>query len=145
MVEHKTNVSETYLPVSFTTAEMKETASLQTSVLCATTLTLMMVTKQVSKTRSEVLKALQTFKTSAPVYQLPWCNIQKDMNQTAKTLVFGSTVSTLPKEMEQFSQTLVFSSSLPQVIVPAEMHAFIHHKCFKSHMNYLPYKKKRHT
>jgi len=43
------------------------------------------------KMRSEVLKALQTFKTSIPIYQSSWYNIPKDMNQIAKTLVFGST------------------------------------------------------
>jgi hypothetical protein len=51
------------------------------------------------KTRSEVLKALQTFKTSVSIHQSPWCNIPKDMNQTAKTQVSGSSVSTLFKEM----------------------------------------------
>jgi len=60
------------------------------------------------------------------------------MNQTAKTLVFGSTVSTLFKEMVQFLQTMVFNSNLPKKIVQADMRAFIHHKCFKSNMNYLP-------
>jgi len=61
------------------------------------------------------------------------------MNQIARTLVFGSTVSTLLKEMVQFSQTMGFNSNLPKGIVQVDMHAFIHHKCFKSHMDYLPY------
>jgi hypothetical protein len=91
MVEHKTNVSETYLPVFITTAEMsnlmKETAVSKTKV-SATTLTLTIEAKQFS-TRSEVWKVPRTFKTSVPLYQSPWCNIPKDMNQITKTLVFG--------------------------------------------------------
>jgi len=94
------------------------------------------------KTRSEVLKALQTFKISVPIYQSPWCNIPKDMNRTAKTMVFGSIVSTLFKEMVQFSQTMVFNSNLPKGIVQADMCAFIHHKYFKSHMKSSLYHKR---
>jgi hypothetical protein len=114
----------------------------KTMVLSATTLTLTMETKQAS-TRSEILKVPWTFKTSVPLYHSPWYNIPKDINQIAKTLVFGSTISTLFKEMEQFSQTLGFSSSLTQGIVQADKCALIHHKCFKSHMNYLPLSQKR--
>jgi hypothetical protein len=61
------------------------------------------------------------------------------MNQIARTLVFSSTVSNLLKEMVQFSQTMGFNSNLPKGIVQADMRAFIHHKCLKSHMDYLPY------
>jgi hypothetical protein len=103
MAEHKTNVSKTSLPVSIITANMltlmRETASLKTLVLSSTTLTLMMETKQVSKQRFEVLKALQSFKTSVTIYQSSRCNIAEDFNPAAKTLVFGSTISTLLKEV----------------------------------------------
>jgi hypothetical protein len=56
------------------------------------------------------------------------------MNQIAKTMVFGSTVSTLLQEMVQFSQRMVFNSNLPKGTVQADTRAFIHHKYFKSHM-----------
>jgi hypothetical protein len=50
---------------------------------------------------------------------------------------FWLNLSTLFKEIVQYSQTMVFNWNLLKGTVQADMHAFIHHKCFKSNMIFL--------
>jgi hypothetical protein len=114
-------------------------------VLSATTLTLTME----SSLWKQDLRLCRHYKHSKHQYLFTNCHnvtSQKIWIKLPEHWFLAQLYQTCFKEMVQFSQTMGFNSNLPKGIVQADMHAFIHHKCFKSHhkcfkshMDYLPY------